>query len=449
MKSKRKEVKKYNIGGYLQAGLGTAQTLYGLSQIPGAKAEFERAQAAAPSLETPSQYYENYKNAYDSEIARMENDAIQSNLASSIQALQGAGGRALVGGLGNANQIANTQQQQMLGRERNIRLQAGQQLAAAEAATIGRKEIRSQSEIAMANKGYQAALGNVGSGIGSIGTGLMYGMRGDDNPFKAAVDSEKFIGMDEYNGLFNEYLDTRNNSSVIPPPPADTQSADTQSVPSNPDLATEATKNTTNDMLEQARAEERLNRSRTRNANGFNFAENPVPAAPPQRFVNIEPQGHLEGVVGNMYNSGWVNEQFKYFEGQPQIPANQFDESMLGPNQTYLKVGETVFIRDMSPQQLYERELGKKLRSLGKNFLTGFGMQQTVPYMKKQGGMMTDGEFNHDTNPIDIVQGGVKVGEATGQEVILNPKQAASIAKESSFARELFKRFAKNAKKNK
>ena len=440
MKSKRKEVKKYNVGGYLQAGLGTAQTLYGLSQIPAAKAEFERAQAAAPSLETPSQYYENYKNAYDSEIARMENDAIQSNLASSLQALQGAGGRALVGGLGSANQLANRQQQQMLGRERNIRLQAGQQLAAAEAATIGRKETRSQSEIAMANKGYQAALGNVGSGIGSIGTGLMYGMRGNDNPFKAAVDSEKFVGMDE----LNEYLDTRNNAAVVPPPPE-------PEVNTGPVVDMEAVTNEGLDPVSVEKQNRALNAYYSRNlgSNPFNFAENPVPAAPPQRFVNIEPQGHLEQVVGNMYNSGSVNEQFKYFEGKPQIPASQFDESMLGPDQTYLKVGETVFVRDMSPQQLYERELGRKLRAAGKNVLTGFGMQQTVPFMKKQGGMMTNGEFNHDTNPIDIVQNGVKVGEATGQEVILNPKQAASIAKESSFARELFKRFAKNAKKNK
>jgi hypothetical protein len=208
----------------------------------------------------------------------------------------------------------------------------------------------------------------------------------------------------------------------------------------------------TNEGLDPVSVEKQnraLNAYYTRNLGSkpFNFAENPVPAAPPQRFVNIEPQGHLEQVVGNMYNSGSVNEQFKYFEGQPQIPADKFDESMLGPDQTYLKVGETVFVRDMSPQQLYERELGRKLRAAGKNVLTGFGMQQTVPFMKKQGGMMTNGEFNHDTNPIDIVQNGVKVGEATGQEVILNPEQAAKISKESSFARKLFKRFAKNAKK--
>ena len=43
----------------------------------------------------------------------------------------------------------------------------------------------------------------------------------------------------------------------------------------------------------------------------------------------------------------------------------------------------------------------------------------------KTGGMMTAGEFNHSTNPIDIVQNGIKVGEATGEEYIINPEQAA------------------------
>ena len=441
MKSKRKEIKKYNVGGYLQAAMGTAQSLYGLSQLPKARAEFERAQAAAPSLETPAQYYDNYRNAYDSEIARLENDAIQSNFASSVQALQGAGGRALVGGLGSANQLANRQQQQMLGRERALRMQAGQQLAAAEAAAIGRKETRSRNEISMANKGYQAALGNIGSGIGSIGTGLMYGMK--DLDFKSLVNSEAPID------------DPMDGMTIIPPPTggATTETttgtaADAQ-IELDSDLATEVTKNSTNEMLEQARAEQRLMQSRTRNATGFNFTEQPFPPPPPQRFVNIEPQGNLETVVGKMFGGDAVNEQFKYFEGEPQIPADQFDESMLGPDQTYLKVGDTVFVRNMSPQQLYERELGRKLGKASQNVLTGYGMQQTVPFMKKQGGMMTNGDFNHSTNPIDIVQNGIKVGEATGQEVILNPKQAASIAKESSYARKLFKRFARNAKKNK
>ena len=63
--------------------------------------------------------------------------------------------------------------------------------------------------------------------------------------------------------------------------------------------------------------------------------------------------------------------------------------------------------------------------------------------------MMTPGEFSHKTNPIDLVQDGVKVGEATGEEYIINKEQAMKIANESSFAQKLFKRFERNAKKNK
>lgn len=38
--------------------------------------------------------------------------------------------------------------------------------------------------------------------------------------------------------------------------------------------------------------------------------------------------------------------------------------------------------------------------------------------------METPGEFNHDTNPIDLVQDGEKIGEATGGEYIFNPEQS-------------------------
>ena len=139
MKSKRNKEKTYQnggellgalasatgVGGVVQAGLGAAQTLYGLSQLPRARAEFNRARAAAPSLETPAQFYENYRNAYDAELARMQSDAIQSNLATSVQALQGAGGRAVIGGLGAATQGAQAAQMQMLAQERAARMRAG------------------------------------------------------------------------------------------------------------------------------------------------------------------------------------------------------------------------------------------------------------------------------------------------------------------------------------
>lgn len=46
----------------------------------------------------------------------------------------------------------------------------------------------------------------------------------------------------------------------------------------------------------------------------------------------------------------------------------------------------------------------------------------------EDGGMITPGEFDHDTNPIDMVaEDGTKVGEVTGGELILNPEQSNTI----------------------
>ena len=55
-------------------------------------------------------------------------------------------------------------------------------------------------------------------------------------------------------------------------------------------------------------------------------------------------------------------------------------------------------------------------------------------YNYSEGGMVeeeeaqeTPGEFNHDTNPIDIIQEGEKIGEMTGGEYIFNPEQAETL----------------------
>ncbi len=55
-------------------------------------------------------------------------------------------------------------------------------------------------------------------------------------------------------------------------------------------------------------------------------------------------------------------------------------------------------------------------------------------------GRKLKGKFSHEENPIHMVnKNGEKVGEATGGEYILNPKQAAAISKESKYFRNLLK----------
>ena len=77
----------------------------------------------------------------------------------------------------------------------------------------------------------------------------------------------------------------------------------------------------------------------------------------------------------------------------------------------------------------------------------GGAMQAGLEYEKgmfAKNGAKLQGEFSHETNPITMTnKKGEVVGEATGSEYIINPKQAAAIKKESKYFRNLLsqKRF--------
>ena len=92
----------------------------------------------------------------------------------------------------------------------------------------------------------------------------------------------------------------------------------------------------------------------------------------------------------------------------------------------------------------FEGQLQRKMAgydALGQGLETAAGM---MPAAKK--GMKLPGEFSHDKNPIDIMQDGSKIAEATGDEYVINPEQARKIAKQSKYAAQLFKKFDKESK---
>ena len=143
--------------------------------------------------------------------------------------------------------------------------------------------------------------------------------------------------------------------------------------------------------------------------------------------------------------------------------TSDFDPSTLGPNERALNIDGTTFV---APKSDIDANVMKFMRNnMPKAIVNSSPIFAPLrPYvnnpagtanlligmsMKEQGGMMTDGPFSHSSNPIDIVQNGQKVAEATGNEYILNPTQAKKIAAESSYAKKLFKRFEKQAKKKK
>lgn len=80
----------------------------------------------------------------------------------------------------------------------------------------------------------------------------------------------------------------------------------------------------------------------------------------------------------------------------------------------------------------------------------GQGTFKDVDFSKlfaRSGGMVTPGEFSHETNPIDMLKDGAKIGEMTGGEVILNPEQQEEVAKQSPIFRKLMREFAMKARK--
>ena len=94
----------------------------------------------------------------------------------------------------------------------------------------------------------------------------------------------------------------------------------------------------------------------------------------------------------------------------------------------------------------------KEMRKLMEGFtgnLNTEGMQEIDEELEEDevynngGAIQTPGEFNHNSNPIQMIQDGEIIGEMTGGEYVLNPEQADKIAKQSKFFRNLLntKRF--------
>ena len=62
------------------------------------------------------------------------------------------------------------------------------------------------------------------------------------------------------------------------------------------------------------------------------------------------------------------------------------------------------------------------------DILSGVGaMAEDGAKIDAEEGGVTPGEFSHDTNPIDMVQDGEKIGEATGGELILPPDDVEAV----------------------
>ena len=188
----RKKPKKYVVGGIIAAGAaGLGQAIYGGVQAAKAGKELKRLQGQRPDLnlnvgDTPAEYYKAFKEAYDQDIMNRQMESIKTGLAGTTEALSGAGGRALLGGIGAATQQAQRQMQGVADIQQQRQTEALGQLALAkertrdlqleaQAKTLGMREARSQADIAGAQASRDAGIQNVAGGLGQIASAGVYG----------------------------------------------------------------------------------------------------------------------------------------------------------------------------------------------------------------------------------------------------------------------------------
>jgi hypothetical protein len=287
------------------AGLG--KTGYGLYQQRAGREALAGVQEA--SRMKPDEYAQMLREAKKGQAVQARIDAINRSLASSTDALQQAGSRAVIGGIGKVTQAGTTATNQLLGQQQQDIMRALGASAMGSERQIARDTQREMQEKGLAQAAINAGVQNTVGGIADIGSAIGYGASISDGSNKT-------------------------------------------------DLTPEV------DMLEL-----------------------------PSKEVDIQmPE---------------VN------AGLPEVDT-QAILSMYQPNSAGLGT--------LTPE---EEEAAMRAIQKMNNF--------------QSGGMVTDGAFNHDTNPIYMMQGGQVVGEMTGGEYVLNPKQAKAISKESKYFRNLLK----------
>lgn len=291
------------------AGLG--KTGYGLYQQRAGREALAGVQEA--SRMKPDEYAQMLREAKKGQAVQARIEEINRSLASSTDALQQAGSRAVIGGIGKVTQAGTTATNQLLGQQQQDIMRALGASAMGSERQIARDTQREMQEKGLAQAAINAGVQNTVGGIADIGSAIGYGASISDN--------------------------------------------------------NRASKPGFNDM---ARAE-RLT------------------------------QDTQEDLFRDQFNQGATGFQ------QPS-------QSMVSPEE--LKM----LLEDFD----------------GTLPLTGLEELEVVPELRN-GGMVTDGPFNHDTNPIYMMQGGQVVGEMTGGEYVLNPKQAKAISKESKYFRNLLK----------
>jgi hypothetical protein len=177
------------VQGLTSIGTGIADYQAGKREADRRSREIQQLKATAPSLETPAAFQKAVKDAYDRSLLESQQREITRQLGTSVGALQQAGGRALLGGIGAATQQAARSGERAAQAQAQTQLGALTQLGQAELSTQRLRENRFQRELAQqrqlraqAEAGAGAGLGNIIGGAlsaGTVGLGAAGALGGD------------------------------------------------------------------------------------------------------------------------------------------------------------------------------------------------------------------------------------------------------------------------------
>jgi hypothetical protein len=154
------------VGGFGDIGVGAYNIYAGIKGRKEASKELDRLRATAPSLATPSQFYEAQKSAYDQRLIELQKEALGRNVAASLGAAGQLGGRALIGSVGAVTTGAARSMQELALDAARERRAATTELGRARQVETEMKEARSGRDIGFQMDKYAQSTAAIGQGIG-------------------------------------------------------------------------------------------------------------------------------------------------------------------------------------------------------------------------------------------------------------------------------------------
>ena len=160
------------VGGIGDIGVGAYNIYAGIKGQKEASKELDRLRATAPSLATPSQFYEAQKSAYDQRLIELQKEALGRNVAASLGAASQLGGRALIGSVGAVTTGAARSMQELALDAARERRAATTELGRARQVETQMKEARSGRDIGFQMDKYAQSRAAIGQGIGQAVGGV-------------------------------------------------------------------------------------------------------------------------------------------------------------------------------------------------------------------------------------------------------------------------------------